>query len=1473
MALTLLDKVKLSLSKSLNDDKGWFRGGNFTPVKQTKDYFNPESNNGSNFWSSKPANLLAKTQQAVQTSPFFDREIVPSSKATFGQRFTENVSNFPRFNIPIPQLNTGKGIIDKPVNIITGLAKSIPETYLNMGRNLTVGSSRTGELIGGLINKDKLPAARYSWTFAPLAEAALDYKTMGAKNLFKNTNELLKSGNLKTALKAGTKEYGTVGGASGLLRSLGEQKDKIDLGKTVYDTAYGTIGGIVFGGIIGAGSTLKSKVFGGYKNIGLDEKTAQELTNKHYVRSENRPIVFRQPKAQVDFNTKINTLLKRPVDTPVYSDDLKQYINLTQKLPNTELNFGNTIKKISKDNPIEISQPIKTGTLPPHLQKIVDEQNKIKSDFTIEDVTPKEFKPGENISTGRVFETLNGETGDMARARIVGYQIDNGKVKLIDTPNGWEARISDVGGDNIVRAGYKDKQQLINDVYDILNPNTVYPKISPIKTGGEVTKAIENKPQGVLRVKVGQNIEDSLPSVEALRTQPQLLQTNQKLNTDITQSKQSFDDIISDAKKEIGKSVEPKNKTISQTVNDIYTQWVDRYNPITKVANTAKEKLKQQGAELRPEFDPTYQVRRLTGAGGIADYRFKTKLEPIIKEMDSLKIDKGDIDVYLANKRLAGFGKAGRDVYGADPIKSSKVVSALETKYGDTIKQISEKLYRYQDEGFDEIVKSGFISPETANVIKGQNPDYAPLQRVMDEMDNYLGLPTRKTMQGSQPVLKLKGSTKQIDSPLENIIANTFKQRAVIEKNNVAKSIAGLQNIADVGFSKVAQGGNDTITVWNNGKKEFWKVGEEIANVAKGLNEENMNTLLKVFTVPASILRQGATGRNPEFMIPNIIRDQLDAGITSKYGYIPFIDYLSGLKSMITNDDVYKKWASSGAKIDLGELSGRKTISKYFDEKTAKKGLFDWLGKTLDTMGKYSEVPTRVGLFKKAYQKTGNEFLSMMDSRDATVDFARMGSKMKVANSIVPFLNVGVQGFDKLIRSVKDHPGKVLLNSLVYGALPAITTSLYNLVNHAEEYAEIPQYEKDSNFVLVKGRNEDGTVDYITIPKGNVLPVISNPVQSFIEYIAGNSQQTFKQFATQFISSTLPIVGDGQSLKEVAVKTIGSNMPQLIKPITENLMNKSFYKYNTDKEETKEIVPYYLKKEEPYKQSYKFTPSMYKAIGAVTNTSPLQVQNLMEGYLAGYAKIPAQLVEIAKSISEGKEVETNQKTLLRRFIKQTYPSNGSSQKKEEPKKSGFMERITGNVSAVEEKEQLPTNIDDLSVLYKDSASTIKNYNEKKLKIKYGISSADLDELQSDVDSAIKLKKQIEKENPEAVLQIGIETYKSGGGMNVDERVSWVKQQLNGKEGKERQDLIKLLTDSKVITDSVAKKLGESGVGGISSGKTKSKGGKITIKTVSAPKVVSTKIKTYNPPTLKLSKGINKPSIASLKNRRTIRIKV
>lgn len=754
--------------------------------------------------------------------------------------------------------------------------------------------------------------------------------------------------------------------------------------------------------------------------------------------------------------------------------------------------------------------------------------------------------------------------------------------------------------------------------------------------------------------KMGQKL---LLKQEAIGQNPLAQVTSQEGPKVLKGASQPYDDIITQARKIIGETPQKPDRNLSQVASDLYTDWVDRFHPITKLAKVAEDTVKGQRAELRPEANPRYLLKRFLGMGSIAQQRFDSEFKPILNQLDDLEIDKIDLDTYLKARRDLGFESVGRKIFGSDPKAAAQVIAAYEGKYGDNIKNVAQQLYDYQNKGFQELVDAGFIDPQKAETIKRLNPDYAPFERVMDEIDNYLGMPSQTVQQATSPLKKIKGSERQILSPVESMIANTFKQRAAIEKNKVAKSIVGLGDVIGDAFTKSSTQTDSTIAVWNNGKKEYYEVGNEIARSVRGMNEEQSNTLLKILSAPSALLRQGATGRNPDFMLPNIARDQVEAAVNSKYGYVPVLDYIRGFSHIAKNDDIYQQWKMSGAAQSFGSLSGRKQIKELFNEKTAKKNLFSWIGKGLDTMGKYSEEPTRVGLFSKALNKTGNPLLAVMESRESTLDFARMGAKMKVANSLIPFLNVGVQGLDKLIRTAKNNPGRMAVAVGLYGVAPQLTTTLYNTFNFPEEYKEIPQYVKDANYVLVNGRNENGTVSYVTIPKANSIQLIANPIENFISYVSNTSQSTLSEMVTQFLSSAIPVIGDGQSLSEVALKTVGSNTPQAVKPLTENLLNKSFFKYNTKTEEAKEIVPYYLKDKPAGEQTYEFTPAVYQKLGKVLNVSPLQIQNLAEGYLAGFTKIPVNIVDSMIAIGNNEDIDQNKIPILRRFFQTTYPSS------------------------------------------------------------------------------------------------------------------------------------------------------------------------------------------------------------------------
>lgn len=743
---------------------------------------------------------------------------------------------------------------------------------------------------------------------------------------------------------------------------------------------------------------------------------------------------------------------------------------------------------------------------------------------------------------------------------------------------------------------------------------------------------------------------------------------------------------IKTAKQSIGELKEDQGKTLSETASELYRDWVNKYAPLEEVGKQARARLRVRGAELRPEFDPEYALKRVMGTGSIANYKFDSELKPIIDEATSLNIDKSDLDGYLKARRDLGFAKVGRDIVGSDSELAGKQVTAFEKKYGQQISQVAQKLYDYQSRLLDQLADSGFISKDKLNVIKQQNPDYVPFQRVLDDnlVDEFVGVSKKSIQQGNNPIVKIKGSEKQIYSPLESIIGNTYRYTSAIEKNNFIKKFVAFENdIPELKFDLADKSGPDTISVWVNGQKQYRRVGEEIANAVKGLDQETMGTLEKILSAPATLLRQGATGMNPEFMLPNVIRDQFEAAMNSKYGYVPFLDYFRGLSHLITKDRtgadaIVDSWLQSGGAQEFANISGRKSVQELIDAKEAKKGLFAWLGAGLEKMGRYSELPTRVGLYEKALKATKNPAIAAFESREGTMDFARMGAKMKVANSIIPFLNVQVQGLDKIIRNVKNNPGKSLLLAGAYGVAPQIMTSAYNLAFYPQEYSEIPQYEKDGNLIIVVGRGDDGQVKYLSIPKANSLQLVQNPVENFMSYAAGANPQSFSEMATNLLSSSLPVVGDGSSMGEVGLKTVGNLIPQAIKPLAEVLLNKSFFKYNAQKEEAKEIVPYYLKKLPAGEQAYEWTPALYKRAGEILNVSPLQIQTLAEGYLAGFTKIPNQIIDGLNALSKGERVSPNDVSVMRRFVKETYPTTKSTSQSPAPTNTGLVQKANAS---------------------------------------------------------------------------------------------------------------------------------------------------------------------------------------------------
>ncbi len=693
---------------------------------------------------------------------------------------------------------------------------------------------------------------------------------------------------------------------------------------------------------------------------------------------------------------------------------------------------------------------------------------------------------------------------------------------------------------------------------------------------------------------------------------------------------------------------------IKGKVDKIYTEALDRLHPISKLGKQAGEDQKIRNA-----------ITGYYGAGSIGKYHTDYELSPILKSVDVNELRRAAIA--LRDAELKQRGIRGSNTNALDGLLKQGQIGDKEqlAKVGVALK----KLYAYQDNLVQQyLVNTGIMSQKAYNSMKANNQFYVPFKRVMDTVDEYLGgTPQTKGAGsvGSQNVIKgIKGSERQIVDPIQSIIENTYKIVGLGQRQKVAKAIASLKDQLPEGMIKKVNGhtlGQSTISVFENGKAVKYKVPMEVADAAKGLSEEGLNTIVKILAAPTRVFRATATGVNPEFAIPNTARDLQSAFVNIGLNPLKFV---SGLAHYMKRDDVYQEFLKSGgltSRISLDQPFLKQSVKDLSQAPKPESSLMSAIAKTpinvlktgislkdprniykvLQAIGQASEQPTRIAAFQKAYNQALKTGLSLEEARargayaaqEATVNFARRGSKTQSLNAIYAFLNARAQGVDRLVRSFKNDPVGVSTRVGMITAAPAL--ALYAWNRNFPSFNDpriVTPSDKQNNFIIMLSDNPVsslGGAQYIKIPKGDVGK-LANPLESFLSYADGKG-------------------GDiAQSLKNVLsafspITNIGDTIPTAIRPVVESAANKNFFTGFPIVPESKKNYPAQF-------QTSKSTAPIYNQIGAMTNQSPNQIQNLTRGYLTGFARLGEMATTpFAKKDNYSGE-DINQVPVIRRFL-------------------------------------------------------------------------------------------------------------------------------------------------------------------------------------------------------------------------------
>lgn len=688
----------------------------------------------------------------------------------------------------------------------------------------------------------------------------------------------------------------------------------------------------------------------------------------------------------------------------------------------------------------------------------------------------------------------------------------------------------------------------------------------------------------------------------------------------------SFDDgKLSTRIKDISDNGGFKEK-LSDLGHSLYTHTIDELHPFEQLM---KEVNKQIGKEIPFENDVYKQAWLFRGATGKAQALvefgdkaagvkgLKAILEPIgIKERKNFSaylVAKHDLDFH-ANGQKATFSKA------------EDVATLRKFEKNETFKKAADELQKYQRHLLQQLVKSGMLKPEIYAELVKKYPNYVPFFRDFkaESMDGFLAS-SKGFINVASPIKRFKGSTRDIIDPLQSILRNTYQFTNAIERNKVAQTFAKLADIHGMGriVEQVKEGSaratDNTFTVWQRGQKVVYETTPELKAALEMSDKNASNLLVRIMQTPASWLRAGATSTTG-FALANLVRDNVSAAIFSKHGYLPVFDTLKGVSQFLKKGELYQEYLRSGASGAAMVSLDRDYMGGQIREILRKEPTWQKIVKNpievMRAISEASEISTRLAEYdnaRKGYTGLANRLFgserkpltpqqAALEARDITIDFSRIGKNTKTANRVVAFFNAAVQGADKLRRVWKEDPVGASIRATLFVTIP--TVALWQLNKDNPEYQELPQYVKDTYWILPSGDH------LIKIPKPFELGVLyGTSVERMLQWMDD------KEHGRKGIG----FKGYGERVADVLTPSV---MPTAFIPIAEWAANYSFWRQKSIVPQAQQDLPDALQ----YGQN---TSAVAKGIGSLFNVSPYKVDNTIRGYGGNLATLGLTAIDAA----------------------------------------------------------------------------------------------------------------------------------------------------------------------------------------------------------------------------------------------------
>jgi hypothetical protein len=479
---------------------------------------------------------------------------------------------------------------------------------------------------------------------------------------------------------------------------------------------------------------------------------------------------------------------------------------------------------------------------------------------------------------------------------------------------------------------------------------------------------------------------------------------------------------------------------------------------------------------------------------------------------------------------------------------------------------------------------------------------------------------------------------------------------------------------------------NNIIARMVKGEPEYFKATDNVVfRSFLALNREREKSALVNTLDKIRRFEQATVTLTPDFIAANFARDTLAASVFSRYGFVPGIDSVRGLKSRVFHDENFKLWMANGGGfggLQLEESGYTRHLERAYrklgvDPRTVVTSYQDGL-LFARLMADAFEAASRMGEFRKGMAREVDPRTGAYWASEVATDFRMRGDSARLAKvqDSAMFLRAGMNGLDRAFRGfTRDpHRGTIMAKSMM---LAFTAQSLYMMNRGNPLYDLLEDWDKDGHFHLLppslyylKNKNN--------MPSNAELVQIIKEHPDMPQRVAARKELERRYYhfrypkpwevgaigtmAERWLEHTLDYLDavktGSQTIRDVGTDTARvfstqfrlNPIPAAFSPLTELALNKDFFTWRPVESEAAQSrgVPFleantwtnpYIKE---MFESAQFAPRTTQLI------SPAQAEHLLRGYLNTVGAYALMMLE--ESTPTHPDVPLRKRPVVRRFV-------------------------------------------------------------------------------------------------------------------------------------------------------------------------------------------------------------------------------